>query len=299
MIFWAIVGVMTAAGLGLLLAPLLRRRRPARERGAFDREVYRDQLEEIARDLRRGLLSEEDAASARLEVERRILGTAQSQSETRAAPTGGPVAGRGLLVATSLAAVMAALALYLYLGEPGLPGRLVGERAAERAGAPGGADEGIEPAQLDQLVARLAARLEGAPDNREGWRLLARSYLVLGRYQEAAQAFARAAALDPEDAALPASQGEALVLAGDGLVTPAAKRAFEAARAVDRTEPRARFYLGLAEVQAGRPRAALELWEALAADAPDDAPWLPELEQGIARLEETLRSDPQASEGGN
>jgi cytochrome c-type biogenesis protein CcmH len=295
MIFWAIIGALTAVCLGFLLVPLLRRRRPAPDRGAFDREVYRDQLDEIARDLKRGVLSDEEAAAARVEVERRILATAQSQPETGSAPTRRPLAGRRLLVATSLAGIMAALALYLYLGEPGLPGRPF----AERAGLPAGADEGMDLAQIEQLVARLATRLEGDPDNLEGWRLLARSYMMLGRYENAAEAFDHAAALDPGDAELPAGQGEALVMANGGFVTPAAKRAFVAARALDGTEPRARFYLGLAEMQAGRPRAALELWERLAADAPLDAPWLPELERGIARLKEALRSRPEEGEGGN
>lgn len=295
MIFWAIVGAMTAVCLGLLLAPLLRRQRPAAERGAFDREVYRDQLDEIARDLKRGVLSDEEAAAARVEVERRILATAPPRPETGSAPAGRPAAGRRLLVATSLAGIMAALALYLYLGEPGLPGRPF----AERAGLPAGADEGMDLAQIDQLVARLAERLEEDPDNLDGWRLLARSYMVLGRYEDAAGAFDHAATLDPADAELPASQGEALVMANGGLVTPAAQRAFAAARALDGTEPRARFYLGLAEMQAGRPRAALELWERLAADAPRDAPWLPDLERGIARLKEALRARPEEGEGGN
>jgi cytochrome c-type biogenesis protein CcmH len=142
----------------------------------------------------------------------------------------------------------------------------------------------MDMAQIDTLVARLTKRLEDMPQDLEGWSLLARSYMTLGRYDEAAQAFAHAAKLDPNDAGLAASHGEALVYAGGGLVTPAAREAFEAARRIDAMELRARFYLGLAEIQGGRPRTALALWEALASDTPANAPWLVELKQGIARL---------------
>ncbi|MEE9140867.1 MAG: c-type cytochrome biogenesis protein CcmI [Alphaproteobacteria bacterium] len=289
MIFWVVIGAMTVVALALLLAPLRRLAQPGPEREAYDREVYRDQLEEITRDRARGLLSDDEAASARIEVERRILETGRRKTGPAPARPAG-TSGRGLLLAFSLAGVMAALTLYLYLGQPGLRGLPFAERAA----APVGADEAMDFARIDSLVARLAERMEDAPDNLEGWSLLARSYITLGRYDEAARAFAHAASLDPHDAGLAADHGEALVYANGGLVTPAAKQAFEAARDVNAAEPRVRFYLGLAEVQAGRPRAALELWAGLAADAPSDAPWLQELERGIARLKETL--GPEADE---
>lgn len=66
------------AGLGFLtlmaiLAPLLRGSRPGAERASFDQAVYRDQLQELDRDIERGLLTPEEAAATRLEVQRRIL----------------------------------------------------------------------------------------------------------------------------------------------------------------------------------------------------------------------------------
>jgi cytochrome c-type biogenesis protein CcmH len=48
-------------------------------------------------------------------------------------------------------------------------------------------------------VARLAARLETTPDDAEGWRRLARAYRTLGKNDEARAAFARLAALKPDD----------------------------------------------------------------------------------------------------
>lgn len=52
--------------------------------------------------------------------------------------------------------------------------------------------EGHDVDQMEQLVARLAQRLEKQPNDVEGWMLLARSYTVLGRDKEAKAALAKA-----------------------------------------------------------------------------------------------------------
>src|SRR5258708_13915502 len=78
-----------------------------------------------------------------------------------------------------------------------------------------------------------------------------------------------------------------LVMAAEGLVTPAARDAFAAAVAGDASNVPARFYLALAEAQEGRPREALAVWAKLAEEAPPDAPWLEALRQ---RMAETARA---------
>src|SRR4051795_12781306 len=65
---------LTSLAVALLLLPLLlaRQHRP-RSREAYNLAVYRDQLAEIDRDLARGLLTAEQAETARAEIGRRIL----------------------------------------------------------------------------------------------------------------------------------------------------------------------------------------------------------------------------------
>lgn len=59
----------------------------------------------------------------------------------------------------------------------------------------------LPPAEQEEMirsmVARLATRLEGEPEDLEGWRRLGQSYEVLGEPARAAEAFARALALEP------------------------------------------------------------------------------------------------------
>ena len=55
---------------------------------------------------------------------------------------------------------------------------------------------------IEQMVARLAARLEQTPADADGWARLGRAYLVMGERGKARDAFARAVKLRPDDPAL-------------------------------------------------------------------------------------------------
>ena len=71
----------------------------------------------------------------------------------------------------------------------------------------------LDQAEIAAVLERLAARMRESPDEVEGWRLLGRSYMALGRFQEAAQAYASAAQRAPRDAALLADFADALAMA--------------------------------------------------------------------------------------
>ena len=64
---------MTVVVVLALLLPLLHRWRAPAERRLFDRAVYRAQLDELERDVARGVIGGAEAQSARLEIERRLL----------------------------------------------------------------------------------------------------------------------------------------------------------------------------------------------------------------------------------
>ena len=299
MTLWAVFAAMALGASAALAAPLLVRRAPPRPRAAHDLEIYRDQLLEVARARDGGLIPEGEAEAAEAEIGRRLLAAEDALRGGEAAP---PAARRpGLALVLGLAVPALAAAVYGSLGAPGLPAGPAAERAAATAddlpalaaavygslGAPGlpagpAAERAAATADdLPALAARLAARLEAGPGDPRGWRLLGRVLSGLERFDEAARAYGRAAALLPGDAGLRALRGEALAAADGGRVTEAARRAFADALARDAGEPRARFYLGLAALQAGDREAALARWRALAADSGPDSPWLPALRRRI------------------
>ncbi len=291
---WLVLAGMTVTAIGFVLMPLIRRAEDGPGRGAFDAAVYRDQLAEIERDVGRGLLGRGEADAARVEVERRLLAAADLDLPVAAAA---PPRRRGRATAIALGVAVPAMAavLYLALGSPLVPGAPFAAREAERAMAAGQANK----AQFEALAARLAKRLETSPDELEGWRLLARSYKTLERFDDAAKAYRRAIALvkgEPKiSAVLSAAYGEVLVMAADGMVTPKARAAFTQAVAKDAANPMARYYLGLALYQQGNTSAALVIWIELARAAPAAAPWLGPLRQRIQRIAKDAGIDPAAA----
>ncbi len=284
MILFVVLSLMTVVALGLLVPPLLRRHGTAEPRSAYDLEIYRDQLRELERDAGRGIISPEEEASARLEIERRALA---------AAPAEGPAESRvatGNLGLISAFAVVIAIplvggSLYLGLGSPALEGASV----AIRDRAAGSLDtEHSEGSDIAAMVERLAERLKSQPDDLPGWIMLGRSYAVLKRYDDAVMALRHAVARSGGDPDVVAMLAEHQVFAAGGMVTPESVKTFEAVLARQPNHPAARFYLALARAQAGDVRAAFDSWVALAKETPPDAPWLPALRAQIDAAAEGL-----------
>ena len=236
---WVLFGGLALLVIAGLLWPLVRAPQSSESRAAYDFMVFEDQLKEVERDTERGVLTAEEADAARLEIQRRILAARKIAAP---APTAGSTVWRGVLAGGLIALVpLFALAVYLPIGAPLLPGMSAVERAQMIA---------ADSEEADQLLDQLAAHVTANPDDAEGWSLLARSYRQLRRY------------------------GEVLAAASGGAISPEAHEALMNALAVDRDEPRARFYLGLEQSQLGNAEAAIAIWRDLSADAPDDAPWL-------------------------
>ena len=116
---WIALAAITVVSLGILLLPLWRREPYATTpRGAYDRAIYRDQLAELERDIARGVLSAEQAAAVRTEVQRRMLAT--DSAENVAADV--PPPSRWKLASLAAVLAVAALLLYALLGASQLPG---------------------------------------------------------------------------------------------------------------------------------------------------------------------------------
>jgi len=267
------LALVTAMALVVVIAPLMKGLQAAPPRLDFDRAVYRDQLGELERDRTRGLIGEREAETARLEIERRLL------AADRADRTPGRE-GRALPVAASLVSLALAAGaggLYAYLGSPGVPDEPAAARTAATAA---GAND------LEKTAQSLEAQLQAKPDDPEGWAALARTEAGLRDWQKSADAYARAVALAPDRGDLLAGQGEAETFAADGVVTPHASDAFKKALARDPQDGVARYYLALADAQAGKTDAAIAAWQKMAAESPDGAPVRAELKR---RIDETAR----------
>ncbi len=259
---WIVLGLMTLIVLSILVLPLIWPVAGNAPAGDQAMAVYRDQLSSLDAEVQRGTVPAAEADAVRVEIQRRLLrfnplAPIDSQGFPR----------RRIYSAILLAVAIPCLAglLYLRLGRPDLPDRLA---AHEAAPPPGHSEQ-----SLATLVEGLAKRMQANPQDHGGWLMLGGSYMQLGRFGDAANAFRQALATDPRDAEGQMGLGEAQVFLANGMVTPAAKQAFEAAFALDPNHAGARYYLAEERWQAGDQRAAFDMWKMLSDDSPPDAPY--------------------------
>ncbi|MDE2517644.1 MAG: c-type cytochrome biogenesis protein CcmI, partial [Rhodospirillales bacterium] len=197
MIFWLACAVLAALVLLPLLGTLaggvgMRGRRDAAL------ALHRAQLGELDGDLAEGRIGVAEHGAAKLEVQRRLLAVG---AETEAAGRNSP---RGPILAVLLLVPIAAFALYVTGGSPGLPGAPLAERLAVQK---------RRAAEEDALIAQLRARLAAMPAQSEqaraGYVLLGNAEASRGRLPQAVAAWQVALAAHFE-ATLAAETAEAM-----------------------------------------------------------------------------------------
>jgi cytochrome c-type biogenesis protein CcmH len=276
MTLWLIFGLMTAAAIFAVIWPLAHHANAARS--GSDIAVYRDQLDEIERDLAAGLIGKTEAQAARVEISRRLLAAADAARTLPADsnPKAAVWRRRAVGLVSLLLLPVGAGGLYLRLGSPELASHAL---AAQRE-VPSGEDSSV-----GSLLAKAEAHLERNPKDGRGWEVLAPVYLQLGRYTDSVNAWRNVLQLLGENADRQANLGEALMAEANGIVTADAKAAFVRAVTLDGTTVSARYYLGIAAEQDGQRDKAADIFRHLIAEAPSGAPWVSDVRAALARVE--------------
>lgn len=280
MLYVGLTVLLLASLAGLTLPLLARRARASRDIGRRDGDlsVYRDQLEELERESVEGRLAEGEAATLRAEISRRLLRADRGEDEAVISIS---ARGQTLLAACVVLGVsLAGAGLYAVLGSPEVPD-------APFAGRFDDPDK-LSEIPVEILVDVMADRLEGRPDDVDGWGLLGQVSTRIGRFDLAARAFENLTRLRPADTEAYVQLGQARLGIAGGFVGEDARQAFERALELDEAHPAPQYYLGLFDFQAGRNQAAYDRWTALAAQSPDDAPWRDALNAGLQRSAQAL-----------
>jgi cytochrome c-type biogenesis protein CcmH len=284
MTLWFVLVLMTAAAAFAVLWPLARNT-PVRLGG--DVAVYRDQLDEIQRDRATGLIGEAEAEAARVEVSRRLIAAADAAEAEKPADSKSALVHRRVTAIAGLVLLPAgALALYLTLGSPDLPG----EPLAQRVQSP------VLTNDIQTMVAAVENHVAKNPNDGKGWEVLGPVYMRLGRYDDAVRAWRNAIAINGSSAERKANYGEAVVAAANGVVTEEAKAAFDRALKIDPDNVMARFYKGMAADQDGHRAEAEKIWNDLIAGAPPNAPWIEVVRRALARNAPAGRPGPSAAD---
>lgn len=143
---------------------------------------------------------------------------------------------------------------------------------------------------VEEKIAQLERKLMRAPNDPAGWRMLGWSHFETGDLMRSAAAYRRAAEIEPENAENWSSLGEALQTASTD-VSPEAATAFERALRLDRTDPRARYFVAVQKDLRGQHEPAVADWIALLRDTPPGAPWESDLRRTILQVAEKHKID--------
>ena len=174
--------------------------------------VYRDQADEVARDLQAGLIGRQEFEAAQEEIEERAHDAARHISNDISICRRSPWAVAGL-VAVTIAVGMGA---YAALGTPDARDMPLEARKMERL---------VQKANAGDLTSRIQLLIKTTRENPESfadWWQLARSYGSTGDHANAAEAYRKAAELSDDRPAVLSAYGEAMTLANGNKVPPAA-----------------------------------------------------------------------------
>jgi cytochrome c-type biogenesis protein CcmH len=163
--------------------------------------------------------------------------------------------------------------------------------AVWRGSDPGRQEPAATAALADPLTA-LEARTRENPKDGAAWSELAARYFDAGRFDDAVAAYGAAIGQNPREAALWSARGEARVMASKSDPMPAAAVAdFKTAFGLDPKDPRARYFLAVAQDLAGDHQGAIDAWLALLADTPPGAVWEADLRRTIEQVGEINKID--------
>ncbi len=173
------------------------------------------------------------------------------------------------------AALLLGLAGYALQGRPGQP-------AAPHADDPSADARGAVMVDERRIFFGAAGAARDPAAN--SWVMIGDALVRHGQYANAATILRGAVEKDPGNGEAWLALANALVGHADGALSPAALYAYRHAIAADPDAPGPPYFLGLALAGSGRLQAAQSLWQGLLAKTPDDAPWRPDLQMRLGRL---------------
>jgi cytochrome c-type biogenesis protein CcmH len=240
--------------------------------------ALRGQLKQLQAQHDKGTLGKKDYERERARIERALLDQVLVEPTGAASAEAAPRAPRSFVALLSVGAVVIAMAGYSWTGSPGLAMGPVPTAQAERSPHDGGAGAQEFAAAVDQL----ADKLKEQPDNAQGWVMLARSAMQIGRAEQAVAAFKKALALVGEDAHVLADYADALAVQNNRSLEGEPTRLIERALKADPNNLKALALAGTVSFNRQDYAGAVRHWEKLATVAPPDTPWREQMQGSLA-----------------
>ena len=236
----------------------------ATSRRQMNATIYREELEKLETERVAGSINSADYEIAHAEMRQRLFQDTDEEDDRS-------VMGSSKITAIGLCLFIALLSagFYFALGDA--------TRIAQKNTQQPMTQEGVE-----KMVAQFAAKMEQDPSNLQGWVMLARSYRILGRNQEAAKAYERAGSFIESDPQLLADYADVLATNANGSFSGKPLQLIKQALKLDPNNLMALWLSGTASYAAGNYKAAVQIWEKLAQQVPPGTEDARSIEASIA-----------------
>lgn len=280
------VVVMTLVAL-VIISPALLGRFKLRytEKDNQNIRIARENLVELKIELEQGRLDEDEYHQAKKELESVLIQDISSDGvdEVKLHKT---EQGRLTLTVVFILVPLFVTGGYFIFGNPD---------AITFQGTPAHAK--VQPGQqhsLDDLIARLAERMQSEPDNLKGWLMLGRSYMSIRQFDRASNAYAQAYRLDSEDPEIMLFYGDALAMTQGGKLSGQPQELVSRALQKQPDNPKALWLMGMADAEQGNFQSAINYWQRLQLLLKDDPKSKAEVDRLIA-LAHTKMGTPATS----
>lgn len=263
--FFITAFLLLALVLFLLLRPFIFSGKGGEtSRRQMNAAIYREELDKLVAEHAAGLINAEEYEMSHAEMRQRLFQDTSEEDDRS-------VMGSSKKVVIGLCVFMVLLssALYFSLGDVVRIAQNNEQRPNTQAG-------------VEKMVAEFALKMEKDPGNLKGWAMLARSYRILGRNQDAANAYARAGSFISDDPELLAEYADTLASIANGNFSGKPLLLINQALKLDPNNLLALWLSGSASFAAANYQAAVQAWERLAKQVPPGSDEARAIEGSIA-----------------
>ncbi|MET0086984.1 MAG: c-type cytochrome biogenesis protein CcmI [Sedimenticola sp.] len=286
--FWIISAVLILIAIAFLAPALLRTRQTmVLDRNQQNVVIAQERLSELEADLANGVLDQDQFQQSKLELEQALI-LDLSEDDEGGSKDEAP-RGPGRIAMGGLALLVPALTLVIYLNlgsphlvEPGGQDMMAGHQSGE---AP----------SVEQMISALEERLEGNPEDAQGWFLLGRSQMAQENYPRAMQAFEKVYKLVGDEPAVLLALADAEAMSREGDLSGRPSELIRKAVKANPSDTTALWMAGIVEHRAGNLQLALQHFQLLEPRLAEEPESQARVQGFIATISEELGVAPAAS----
>ena len=282
-LFLIIIVSLTLIAIAFVVPPLLKKKPQISDvdRNSMNVSIYKERLAELEQEN----LTPEQFAQAKQELEKTL---AQDLASAESGISNQARASWVTSIIVAIAIPVLALGSYWKLGSWELITKAEAQHSQSKTAS---------ESEFDEIVTKLAARLEKQPNDLQGWRMLARSYAVMGDYAKTVQTYNKIMARFENNPDVLSDYAEFLAQSNQGNFTGLPTQLLKMALSANPKHGKTLWLLGLAAMDRADYQTAISHWQALLIQLPPSETKIRGvLEKQIATAREHLQGNSSATE---